>query len=83
MAVQRITIAKIGGDASDVVVAKLGWARHVTTDNQLNGWAVSGPQTSDQIDQFAEQIRSHSTSPPVIHFVEWVDIVVFGDSSIG
>jgi hypothetical protein len=76
LATQRVTIAKVGGDASDVIATKLHkWASARTSDDE-NFW--SGDQwpaiIREEIDEFAEQIRSHSTSPPVIHFIEWVDM---------
>jgi hypothetical protein len=75
LAVQRVTIAKIGGDASDVVVATLrGWAATRTSDSESEWSGDQWPaHVRDRVDDLAELIRSHSTAPPVIHFIEWID----------
>ena len=81
MASQRITIAKVGGDAAAVVLRRLqGWADARRTHDP-DEW--SGEQwPSDvrvRVDAFAERLRSHATEPPVIYYAEWADLWSMGD----
>jgi hypothetical protein len=81
LASQRVTIAKIAGVAADVLGLRLRrWAAART---------VAGPDVweSDQwpssvraeVDDFADQLRVHGCSPPVVHFIEWSDLWSMGD----
>jgi hypothetical protein len=78
---QRITVAKVGGAAADVTVRRLReWsAARLTTDP--DEW--SNEQWPEQVrhaaDQFADRLRSNAVAPPVVYFVEWVDMWSMGD----
>jgi hypothetical protein len=75
LATQRVTIAKVGGDASDVIVSKLrGWAAARASNSEYEWSGDQWPaHVRDHVDDFAEQIRSRATALPVVHFVEWID----------
>jgi hypothetical protein len=81
VATQRITLAKIGGKAAEVVVRRLrAWSAARRTDlgdEQSNEqWP---PDVRRQADEFTERLRSHALAAPVIHFIEWVDPWSMGD----
>jgi hypothetical protein len=78
---QRITVAKVGGAAADVVVRRLQeWsaARPTTDPNEWSSeqWPRSVRHAADQ---FAVQLRAHALAPPVIYFTDWVDMWSMGD----
>jgi len=81
LASQRITIAKVGGKAGDLVLQRLRkWAGARLVDDP-NEWSRDiWPSTvRAQADAFAEQLRANALCPPVIHFVEWSDLWSMGD----
>lgn len=81
MATQRITIAKVGGAAADVIVDRLReWAAERRTSD-LQEWSPEQwpPPVRGRVDAFADQLRTHALLPPVIHFVEWADQWSMGD----
>jgi hypothetical protein len=81
VATQLFTVLKIAGFAADFV-----WQR-------LKGWAEKGQgegggersnrewpsEVRQEVDSLADLLRSHSATPPIIHFVEWVDLWTMGD----
>jgi hypothetical protein len=76
LATQRITIAKIGGVAADVVIQRLQeWSRARRSCNP-NEWSDDQwpAEVRDQVDVFVDRLRSHALVPPVVHFVEWADL---------
>ena len=81
MASQRITVAKLGGTAADVAWRRLrGWAdaREVVDPDEWGGDQWPAP-VRIEVDAFADRLRAHSLSPPVISFVEWTDLWSMGD----
>lgn len=81
MATQRITIAKVGGQAADRILQRLGeWAKARQTSEPLEWSAEQWPSNVRcQADAFADRLRAHSDSPPIVHFVEWIDLWSMGD----
>jgi hypothetical protein len=83
LASQRITIAKVGGLAADVILPRFReWSAARCTDNQDPGeWSSEQwPQeVRKQADDFAERLRAHAFAPPVVHFIEWADLWSMGD----
>ena len=78
---QRITIAKIGGVAADLVVHRLReWAEARRTSDPTE-WSKEQwpPEVRRRADAFADRLRGAALVPPVIHFVEWVDLWSMGD----
>jgi hypothetical protein len=81
LATQRITIAKIGGAAADVVELRLReWsaARQATDPDE---WSPEQwPQDlRRQADSLADQLRAHALALPVVYFIEWADLWSMGD----
>lgn len=81
MASQRITLAKVGGVSAEVIWRRLqGWAeaRQAADPNEWSRdqWP---PEVRAEADAFAENLRSHALTPPVVHFVEWADLWSMGD----
>ncbi len=76
MPTQRVTIAKIGGIAADVVVRRLReWsAARNTTDPNAWSWEQWTRPVRQAADQFVDRLRAHALAPPVVHFIEWVDM---------
>lgn len=74
LATQRVTIAKVGGMAAEVVVTRLReWAsarEMVDPDEWFSDQWPSPVRV--RADAFADRLRAHALTPPVIHFVEWV-----------
>ena len=81
MASQRITVAKVGGRASKVVVGQLSkWARARSTDVRDEWSSDQWPVTIRiQVDTFADRLRAAGYALPVIYFVEWSDLWSMGD----
>ena len=81
LAAQRVVIAKIGGVAADAAMRLLqGWAAargRVDPDEWSADPWPSGVRA--QADAFADRLRAHSLSPPVVYFVEWSDPWSMGD----
>lgn len=76
MASQRVTIAKIGGKAGDIVLERLReWAGARQIDDPTewrdDQWPAS---VRSQAAAFAERLRANALFPPVVHFVEWSDL---------
>jgi hypothetical protein len=81
MASQRITVAKVGGAAGELVMLRLReWASAIQTEDR-NEWSKEQwpVEVRRQADAFAERLRSHALSPPVIYFAEWADLWSMGD----
>jgi hypothetical protein len=81
LASQRITVAKIGGLAADVALQRLrAWSAARQTDNP-NEWSPAQwpEEVRQHADDFADQLRAHAFAPPVVHFIEWVDMWSMGD----
>ena len=81
MATQRITIAKLAGVAADLVTQRFRkWsaARQAANPKEWSSdqWP---PQVRALADELVDQIRSHSTCPPVLHYIEWIDMWAMGD----
>lgn len=82
MATQLISVLKIAGSAGDVVRQKLReWAAKRQGDSESE-WSSSQwpPEVRREVDRLADLLRSHSPTPPIIHFVEWVDMWSMGDT---
>ena len=81
MATQRVTIAKVGGIAADTIVLRLReWSAARQTDNPNLRSSEQWPQqVRREADDFADRLRAHGFAPPVVHFVEWVDMWSMGD----
>ncbi len=81
MASQRVTIAKVGGIAADVLAARLREWAAARKAAELDEWANDQwpPVVRAQVDQFADRLRAHGCSLPVVHFVEWSDLWSMGD----
>ena len=81
MASQRITVAKVGGAAGELVMLRLReWASARQTEDR-NEWSKEQwpVEVRRQADAFADRLRSHALSPPVIYFAEWADLWSMGD----
>ncbi len=81
MASQRITIAKVGGVAADVLGGRLRrWAaaREAVGADEWSSeqWPSS---IRVEVDDFAGQLRVRGCFLPVVHFVEWSDLWSMGD----
>jgi hypothetical protein len=81
LATQRITIAKVGGIAGDVIVKRMREWSLVRTPPVGDEWSPEQwrADVRKQADEFAEQLRMHGFAPPVIHFIEWVDMWSMGN----
>ncbi|MDG3007023.1 hypothetical protein [Paludisphaera mucosa] len=81
MATQRITIAKVGGIAADVILRRLqGWAAARQTAEPEEWSNDQWPSSVRvQVDAFADRLRANSLFPPVVHFIEWSDLWSMGD----
>jgi hypothetical protein len=79
---QRITVAKVGGLAADVLARRLReWsAARLTSDpNEWSSDQWPGP-VRHAADRFADHLRAHAPAPPVGYWVEWVDLWSMGDT---
>jgi len=81
VASQRITIAKIGGVSADAVLRRLREWSAVRQSDEPNEWSSEQwPQdVRRQADDFADRLRANASAPPVVHYVEWVDMWSMGD----
>jgi hypothetical protein len=81
LASQRVTIAKIGGLAADVALQRLREWSAARLTHDPNEWSPGQwPQhVREKADAFADQLRAHAFTPPVVHFVEWADTWSMGD----
>jgi hypothetical protein len=82
VATQIISVVKVAGPAGDFVWQRLrGWAAkrqgEPGGESSNRQWPPEVPQEADRL---ADLLRSHSGTPPVIHFVEWVDTWTMGDT---
>jgi hypothetical protein len=75
MATQRISIVKIGGVAGDAAAELLRkWAELRTSPSRTEWDAEQWPESvRQQIDSLSQSLRDNSLSPPIVHFVEWID----------
>jgi hypothetical protein len=81
LASQRITVAKLAGESADLALQRLGkWSAARQSDDP-NLW--SPEQWPDDVrkeaDDFAECLRAHGLTLPVIYFAEWADMWSIGD----
>jgi hypothetical protein len=81
LATQRITIAKIGGEAADVVWLRLRAWFDARGSDSVTEWSSDQwpPEVRTQVDAFAERMRANSLSLPMLYFVEWLDQWSMGD----
>jgi hypothetical protein len=81
MVTQRITIAKVGGKAAEVVMLRLQeWsASRRTTDPDEWSSEQWRPEVRRLADSFADGLRAHALVLPVVHFIEWADLWSMGD----
>jgi hypothetical protein len=81
LASQRITVAKIGGVAADVALRRLQAWSAARQANDPNEWSPEQwpRQVRAEADDFADQLRAHGYTPPVVHNVEWADLWSMGD----
>jgi hypothetical protein len=81
VATQRITVAKVGGTAADVVILRLSeWAFARQTDDSSEWSSEQWPlSVRSRADAFADRLRSHALSLPMIYFAEWADLWSMGD----
>jgi hypothetical protein len=81
LATQRVTIAKVGGRAADVALLRLREWAAARKDADPDEWSSDQWPSSvrGQADTFADRLRAHSLSLPVIYFVEWSDLWSMGD----
>jgi len=81
VATQLISVLKVAGSAGDFVWQRLhGWAAKRQGEGggewSSRQWA---PEVCQEADRLADLLRSHSATPPIIHFVEWVDTWTMSD----
>jgi hypothetical protein len=81
LASQRITVAKIGGIAADIVLQRIReWSAARQADNPREWSCEQWPQdVRKQADTFGDRLRAHAFIPPVVHFIEWTDMWSMGD----
>ncbi len=81
MASQRITIAKVGGIASDILGQRLRRWAAAREAIEADEWVSAQwpPSVRVEVDSFADQLRVRGCSLPVVHFVEWSDLWSMGD----
>lgn len=81
MALQRITVAKIAGISADVVLQRLQeWSAARQVDHPSEWSSEQWPQhVRKQADDFADRLRAHALTPPVVYYVEWSDLGSMGD----
>jgi len=73
MATQRVTLAKIGGEAAAYIERQFrAWAR---TKHDHN----FPPEVQAALDKLAEALRAHAAEPPIVYFSEWIDMWSMGD----
>lgn len=70
MAIQRLTIAKIGGEAGRAVLELFNQWRQADADARI----------ADAVDSFCDHLRTNACELPVIYYSEWVDRWLMGDS---
>jgi len=82
VATQLISVLKVAGSAGDFVWQRLhGWAAK-RQGEQGGEWSSRQwpPEVRREADRLADLLRSHSVTPPIIHFAEWVDMWTMGDT---
>jgi hypothetical protein len=81
VALQRFTIAKIGGLAATVIEQRLrAWTATRLTDSRTEWSGAQWPkEVRGEVDAFAAKLRASAALLPVIHFVEWIDSWSMGD----
>jgi hypothetical protein len=81
LATQRITIAKVGGVAAEVILRLLReWSEaRITSDPET--WASTQwpADIRRKADTLSDRLRANSCAPPVVYFAEWVDMWSMGD----
>jgi hypothetical protein len=71
MALQRLFIATLAGDAATV------------TANRFLSWRHAAALDTAAVDRFCAALRANATSLPVVYFSEWVDRWLMGDQVSG
>jgi len=73
---QRITVAKVGGMAAAVAMLRLEeWASARQIDDRDEWSSEQWPASvRRRADAFADRLRSHALSLPVVYFAEWADL---------
>ncbi|MHB1556185.1 MAG: hypothetical protein ACYC61_01770 [Isosphaeraceae bacterium] len=81
MASQRVTIAKVGGIATNVLGQRLRRWAAAREAMEPDEWTSAQwpPSVRAEVDSFADQLRVRGCSLPVVHFVEWSDLWSMGD----
>ncbi len=82
MASQRVTVAKVGGVAAEIVVQRLReWSAARQPGNRPNEWSSEQwpRRAREQADELADRLRANAFGPPVIYFTEWADMWSMGD----
>jgi hypothetical protein len=81
LASQKITIAKIGGSAADIAFLRLQyWAASRLVNDPFEWSSDQWPSgVRAEADAFADQLRANSVYPPIVYYVEWVDLWSMGD----
>jgi len=79
VASQVLTIAKIGGDAADATLSWFGKWRDARLVDSPNEWSPEQwpADVRLQADAWAVGLRQHGRHPPVLFFVEYVDLWSF------
>jgi hypothetical protein len=71
MATQRVTIATLIGESTDVANAL------------FNSWRADPAAANVAVDSFCEQIRLNGHLLPIVYFCEWIDRWLMGDQVPG
>ena len=81
MATQRVTVAKLGGRAADVILLRLKeWASARQTSDPTEWSSEQWPSiVRRRADALADRLRTHALSLPVVYFSEWADLWSMGD----
>ena len=68
MATQRVTVAKIAGDAASILIKRFeAWPAYDAISNEE-------PTICPEVDEFVDRLRANAHRPPVVYFIEWIDM---------
>lgn len=76
MSTQRFSIATVGGCSASTIAAQLqAWVRRRLPLQGKSVWSSEAwpPKVKTLIDEFANCLKKHSCTPPVLYFAEWID----------
>lgn len=81
MATQRITVAKVAGLSADLIADRFReWSLARRAAKPTEWSPEQWPHTvRAHADRLIGQLRSHAHSPPVVDYIEWVDMWAMGD----